>query len=176
MHRGDLPLAVDQESRRAGIDAAVELRHAVVANHHGVVYRSLLYERLDGLPAVFIHRDAQRGEASILVQPLEFDKPGNFSLARPTPSGPEIEQNDLSSVVGKLDAYAVHPRQGKVRGGFPAIRRGYCGARRQRRRAASYYCGHEYDRGERLPCVALRLGRASRISAAVLRPPRSLTI
>ena len=130
MRRGDSPLAVDQESRRERVDAAEELRHAVVANHHGVIYRPLLYERLNGLPAVFIHRDAQRGEATILVQLLEFDKPGNFSLARPTPGSPEIEQNDLSSVIGELDAYTVHARQGKVRGSFAVIRGGYHGARR----------------------------------------------
>src|SRR5260370_32091327 len=158
------------------MDAAVELRHAVVANHHGVVYRSLLYERLDGLPAILIHRDAKRGETAILVHLLELDKPGNFSLARPTPSGPEIEQNNLSSVVGKLDGCAVHPRQGEVRGGFPAIHRGFRGVRCQRRRAASQYCGPKYDRGERFHCPPLRFGTSSGLSAAVLRPPCSFTI
>src|SRR5260370_17207882 len=122
------------------MDAAVELRHAVVANHHGVVDRSLLYERLDGLPAILIHRDAQRGETAILVHLLELDKPGNFSLARPTPSGPEIEQKNFSAVVGKLDGCAVHPRQGEVRGGFPAIHRAHPAARSPSPPAPSHSC------------------------------------
>jgi len=91
----------------------------------------LLNERLDGLPAIFIHRNAERFEATIFVRPLELDKPGNLKLARTTPSGPKIEQNDLSFVIGKLDGGAVGIGQGEIRSGFAVLGRRCRRAHRQ---------------------------------------------
>ena len=119
MHAGDSPFAVDQKRRRERIDAALELRHAIVADRHPIVQCVLLHEGCDSLPAVIIHRYTQRRIAAIFAGLLELNKPGYLDLAWAAPSGPEIEQHDLALVVGELDGHAFGVLQIEVWCGFP---------------------------------------------------------
>lgn len=118
MDGGDPACPVDQERHRERFDAAVKVRHTVVADHYGVLDGHLLHERPDGLPAIFIHRHAQYLEATIFIRLFELDEPRDLCLTRAAPRGPEIKQNNLSFVFGKFDRAAADVREGKVGSGL----------------------------------------------------------
>ncbi len=76
------------------------MRDGIVAEQNPVVDFVLGDVRLNGGPAVFIHGNTEHGEPLRFVTLLKFGEPGNFDAARPTPSGPEVEENDFAAIIG----------------------------------------------------------------------------
>src|SRR5258705_7214 len=77
--------------------------------------------RLEGLPAVFIHRDADDHQPTRLVGLVEFDEPRDFDLTGSAPSGPEVEQHHLAFEARQCDFRAIGVQQSKIRGGFAIV-------------------------------------------------------
>ncbi len=112
---------IDDKAGRQRIEAAVQLRDGIVAEQNAVVDFVLGDVRLDGRPAVFIHGNTEDGEALRFVTLLEFGEPGNFDAARPTPSGPEIEENDFAAIIGQFDRCAIGIFEGEIRRDGPVL-------------------------------------------------------
>jgi len=60
----------------------------------------MLDERLHYVPAFVAHSHADYREALVFVLPLELLKPRDLDLARPAISRPEIQQHNLTPVIG----------------------------------------------------------------------------
>src|SRR5258708_2645296 len=106
----DFPVAGDEEAGGIAEKAAELVGDFVVADDDGIVHGEFLAvdveaflgdEGSDGALAVFVHRDAQNGEAFRFVLLLHFDEPRNFDVAGLAPGGPEIDQYDFALVLAK---------------------------------------------------------------------------
>ncbi len=106
MHRCDAALPVDDKSGGQRFHSAVFIRQRLVANHNRIRNLVLRKMRPDHLPTLVIHRHAQGRKPARFVLILEFVEPRNFNLARPAPSGPEIEQHHFTLVVAELLGFA----------------------------------------------------------------------
>ena len=107
---------IDDKAGGQRIKAAVELRDGIVAEQNAVVDFVIGDVRLDGGPAVFIHGNAEHGEALRFVTLLKFGEPGNFDAARPAPGGPEIEKNHFAAIIGQFDRCAIGIFEGEIGG------------------------------------------------------------
>src|SRR6202142_765093 len=115
---GDAALAIDHERGRERVDAAVEVRHFVVAQEDAVIDAGLGDEGLDGLPPVLVHRYADNGKSLPFVLALELDEPGDLDAAGIAPCGPKIQQHDFAAKVGKLHESAVGVLEREVGSGL----------------------------------------------------------
>ncbi len=91
------------------------MRDGIVAEQNPVVDFVLGDIRFDGGPAVFIHGNTEDGETLRFVTLLKFREPGDFDAARPTPGGPEIEENDFAAIIGQFDGCAIGIFEGEIR-------------------------------------------------------------
>jgi len=106
---------IDDKAGGQGIEAAVELRDGIVSEQNPVVDFVIGDVRLDGGPAIFIHGNAEYGEPLRFVTLLKLGEPGNFDAARPTPRGPEIEENDFAAIIGQFDRCAIGVFEREIR-------------------------------------------------------------
>jgi hypothetical protein len=99
----DAALTVDDKGRRKRINAAIKLRHFLGADHNAVVdlVRGDVWP--DRLPSVIVERDSQDGEIAVLILLFELDEPGDLDFAGSSPSGPEVQQDDFSSILGQAN-------------------------------------------------------------------------
>jgi len=121
--RSDAAFPIYQECRGEGFHSTVELRYRIITHHDAVIDAELVREGLHYVPPVLIHRHAKHCKALVLVLPLEIFEPRDFYLARPAPRGPEIQQNHLAFVIGKMHRLPVRIFQGKLRRGFAFLLR-----------------------------------------------------
>lgn len=112
----DTALPIDEESRGQSVDPAVKLRGLIVADQHAVIQFHTFDERLNHTPPLVIHGDSQNHQAAVLVLALKIDEPRDFNLAGTAPSGPEIEEHDLSAVIRKMNDLSIPIFQGEIRG------------------------------------------------------------
>src|SRR6266852_2798631 len=122
----DLAVAGDQHAGGIAEQAAELVRGGIVADDNGIVHLGLraidvkalfLDPGSDDTGALFVHGDAQNGEAPGGVFLLHFDEPGNLHTARFAPSGPEIDEDYFSSILREREILAVEIFQGDVGSG-----------------------------------------------------------
>src|SRR5216684_4833392 len=112
----DFAVATDEEAGGISEKAAELVGDFVAAEDDGIVHRKLLAVDGEALLseeghhralAVFVHGDAQNGEAFRGVLLLHFDEPGNLDVAGFAPGGPEIDEDDGALVLCECDIVAV---------------------------------------------------------------------
>ena len=91
MYGGDSAVPVDQKGGRESLDAAEHVGGGVVAHHDAIVDSHVVDERLDGVPSIVVHGDAQHGETLVFVFALEIHEPWDLDLAGAAIGGPEIQ-------------------------------------------------------------------------------------
>ena len=112
----DFSTPVDEEGRGQCIDAPIRVGCAVVADHYTVIHPQVRQERLHYFPALIVHGHTENLEPLVLVLTLHVHEPGDFDFARPAPSRPEVQQNDLSLVIRKVHHLAIGVFQAEIRG------------------------------------------------------------
>src|SRR5579864_8506944 len=100
MNGCDPTLPVNDECCRQRKYSSVKFRQLVITYRRAIVHLVRLYEGLNCLPAIVIHRDAQHGKTAVPIHLLELDEPRNLDLAGTAPSGPEIEKYDPTLEIG----------------------------------------------------------------------------
>lgn len=118
MHRRDAALPVNDKSCRKRFHSTVLIRQGLIANHHRIGNLVLRKMRPHHLPALIIHGHTQGRKSTRFVFILEFVEPGNFNLARPAPSGPEIEQHYFTLIVAQLLRLAGGVGKREINRGF----------------------------------------------------------
>src|SRR5258707_15636723 len=112
----DFAVATDEEAGGISEQAAEFVGDFVAAQDDRIVHRKLLAVDGEALLseegdhralAVFVHGDAQDGEALGGVLLLHFDEPGNLDVAGFAPGGPEIDEDDGALVLRERDLVAV---------------------------------------------------------------------
>src|SRR4051794_3028510 len=105
--KGEPALTVDDECGRERIDTTVQLADRIIAQNHPVIHLMRRNVRLNRLPSVLVHRNADDLEASALELLLEFNKPGNLERTWTAPRRPEIHDDDFPSQVAQLKRVPV---------------------------------------------------------------------
>jgi len=90
----DVAVTVD-EQRQGHLVEAVALPQLVIADYYGVLHFLLFDKRLDDLPAVIVHGDADDHQPVFFVRLAEFHVPGDLGFAAVTPGCPEVEEHDF---------------------------------------------------------------------------------
>ena len=114
MNRGNASVPIDHKRRRQRFQTAVLIARLVIAQHDAIVDLSFCDERIDRLPAIVVHRDAEDFEAAVLVFALELREPGDLDHARAAPRCPEIEQHHFALIVGEVNQLAVRILQSEI--------------------------------------------------------------
>src|SRR3974377_1949839 len=111
----DAALTINDEIDGKSQHAAEALGQFVVAHSNRIVHVELPVELFDGF-GVVVHGDADNLKALRAVFLLHLYKVRNLGAARSTPGGPEVEQNDLSFVIGQRKLFAVDVSDGEFGG------------------------------------------------------------
>jgi len=108
---------IDDKACGQRIQAAIELRNRIVAKQNPIIDFVLGDVRLNGRPAILIHRNAEHREALRFITLLKLSEPGNFNTTRPAPRRPEIEQNNFATIIGQFRGCAIGIFQREIRSG-----------------------------------------------------------
>lgn len=111
----DAALAVDDKGGGKRIDAAIQLRHFLGADHDTVIDLVRRDVRPHRLPSVIVEGDSQDGEIAVLIFLLELDEPGDLDFAGSTPGGPKVQQNDFSAIIREGDSSSTGVSERKTR-------------------------------------------------------------
>ena len=111
-----LAIPIDDIAGGQGIEPAVKLRHAVVAKQNPIIDLTFRHKRLNRRPAVFVHGNAQHGEALRFVLLLKINKPRNLDAAGAAPGCPKVEQHHFAAIIGKFHGCAVLIFERKIGG------------------------------------------------------------
>src|SRR5260370_31419133 len=129
----DFAVATDEKAGWITEQAAELVGDFVAAEDDWIVHRKLLAVHGEAFLgeegdhrafAVFVHRNAQHGEAFRGGFLLHFDEPGNLDVAGLAPGSPEIDENDSAVVLCEHDIIAVKTFAfafGFVRGGNSSL-------------------------------------------------------
>ena len=111
----DAAFAIEEEGDGQSQNASVFLADFGVAHDDRVVHFELLVETGDGVGSV-VHGDADDLESLIAILVLETDEERRFYATRLAPCRPEVEEHDLSAIVGELERRAGKLRESEVGG------------------------------------------------------------
>ncbi len=110
-------LAINDEGRRDGVNAAKSGLQFIAGEADGVIHAELIGKFLDGAETAFIYGSTHNQQTLRGVLFLQGDKAGNFLVAGAAPGGPKIENDHFAFEVGGLNGLAVKVLERPIRGG-----------------------------------------------------------
>ena len=118
----DTAVVVYQESDRQSQNSSVKLASRGVTHDDRIVHVETLVELADGFRTI-VHGNANNLQALSTILILQFHKVRDLFPAGGTPGCPEVQENQLAPVVGKMKLLSVQLGKGEVRservlGGF----------------------------------------------------------
>ena len=110
----DTAIPTYKESDRQSKNSSVKLASRGVAHHYRIVHLELPVEVADGFRTI-VHRNADNPQVLISIPVLQFHKMRDFFPAGIAPSCPEVQQNNTTPVVRKMELLSAQLRKRKVR-------------------------------------------------------------